>query len=299
MNAWVASEVQSKHHRIAVTLFPIAVFLGYLGPFIFGMGMLVFFLVTSFKMLKKMLIYMLILGAISAAIPVLAPVIFIVMLVFFIMRIGYVIKNWRPFVAGLIVYGGAGIILARTEHASFILRGLSFSLLVESVIVAFISYLVLNQTLKWLYTFGYTSYSALGIMGSAPLIVISFILPFLKLHIGGDGFAPDGAVGHAGHAGHSTGSIGHQGDTYADGVTVKHVQGAESGQPLVGVKAHVRTAPDGDVTNNLSYQGPDAKAPNMEDLVGVKAHVRTAPDGDVTNNLSYQGPDAKAPNTED
>ena len=34
------------------------------------------------------------------------------------------------------------------------------------------------------------------------------------------------------------------------------------------------------------------------DTVAVKGYVRTAPDGDVTNNLSYHGPDAKTVNVE-
>jgi hypothetical protein len=66
---------------------------------------------------------------------------------------------------------------------------------------------------------------------------------------------------------------------------------------MVAVKGHVRTVPDGDVTNNLSYHGLDAKPVNPE-TVAVKGYVRTAPDGDVTNNLSYHGPDAKPVNVE-
>lgn len=45
------------------------------------------------------------------------------------------------------------------------------------------------------YKNGYESYVALGIMGSAPLIIISFLLPFLKIHIGdpivGETYAPE------------------------------------------------------------------------------------------------------------
>ncbi|MEC4630647.1 hypothetical protein VSS86_23230, partial [Bacillus safensis] len=57
--------------------------------------------------------FMLILGIISVILPFLAPIIFIVMLVLFFMRIQFVLKNWRPFLAGLLVYGIAAILLAR------------------------------------------------------------------------------------------------------------------------------------------------------------------------------------------
>ncbi|SCM92576.1 Uncharacterized protein BWINRASL_00861 [Bacillus mycoides] len=287
MKEWIASQKETNHHKIAITLFPISLFLGYIHPGLFGFGLFLFFIITSFKLLKKMLFFMLILGIISVILPFLAPIIFIVMLVLFFMRIQFVLKNWRPFLAGLLVYGIAAILLARMSFDPTI-ASLAYdsspSKLMESIIVSALGFIGLRATLIWLYGHNYSSYAALGIMGSVPLIIISFILPFLKMHVGGDVYVAEPGVvdGHA-----VTGeTVVHSSDAHiAKGTNVQHVQ------------SYVRTAPDGDVTNNLSYHGPDAKPVNPE-TVAVKGYVRTAPDGDVTNNLSYHGPDAKPVNPE-
>ncbi|WP_433774512.1 hypothetical protein [Bacillus wiedmannii] len=320
MEEWIASQKETNHHKIAIALFPISLFLGYIHPGLFGLGLFLFFIITSFKLLKKMLFFMLILGIISVILPFLAPIIFIVMLVLFFMRIQFVLKNWRPFLAGLLVYGIAAILLARMSFdptSASLAYDSSPSKLIESIIVSGLGFIGIRTTLIWLYGHNYSSYAALGIMGSVPLIIISFILPFLKMHVGGDVYVAEPGVvdGHA-----VTGeTVVHSSDAHiTKGTNVQHVQSYVRTAPdgdvtnnlsyhgpdakpvnpdMVAVKAHVRTAPDGDVTNNLSYHGPDAKPVNP-DMVAVKAHVRTAPDGDVTNNLSYHGPDANFVNVE-
>ncbi|OQR55135.1 hypothetical protein [Bacillus sp. CDB3] len=320
MEEWIASQKETNHHKIAITLFPISLFLGYIHPGLFGFGLFLFFIITSFKLLKKMLFFMLILGIISVILPFLAPIIFIVMLVLFFMRIQFVLKNWRPFLAGLLVYGIAAILLARMSFdptSASLAYDSSPSKVMESIIVSGLGFIGIRTTLIWLYGHNYSSYAALGIMGSVPLIIISFILPFLKMHVGGDAYVAEPGVvdGHA-----VTGeTVVHSSDAHiTKGTNVQHVQSYVRTAPdgdvtnnlsyhgpdakpvnteMVAVKGHVRTAPDGDVTNNLSYHGSDAKPVNP-DMVAVKGHVRTAPDGDVTNNLSYHGPDANLVNVE-
>ncbi|RLQ94890.1 hypothetical protein [Falsibacillus albus] len=276
MNDWVIDQATSTRHKVAIYLFAFIVFLSYVNPLFAAVGLVFFFLVTSFKMLKKMLLFMLIIGGISVALPFLAPIVLIIMIVLFFMRISYVIKNWKPFIAGLLVYGSAALVISRTISTNLYSYGFSWF---EPFVVSVIAFFMLNAVLKWLYRNGYSSFSALGIMGSVPLIIISFVLPFLKIHIGGldgtdggihttgDGFtSPDGHVMHAGETG--------------NGTTLQHV------------KAHVRTAPDGDPTNNLSYHGSDAKPPDTDNLVYVKDYVRTVPDGNLINNLSHHGAEA-------
>ncbi|WP_309087174.1 hypothetical protein [Domibacillus sp.] len=288
---WVADQSQTTHHKTAIYLFPLVVFLGYLHPILFSIGLIIFFLVTSFKLLKSMLFWMLILGGISAVLPFLAPVIFIIMVVLFIKRIGYVVSNWRPFVAGLLLYGVSGGLIGRSTYLHTYSL-LSPSIVIEGVIISVLSFVCLRLLLRWLYQFNYTSYAALGIMGSVPVIIIAFVLPFLKLHIGGDFFSAETTV--------ETKPV--SGEAYTEtkigtGEVVATRTVIPTEQPLVHVNDHVRTVPDGEPTNNLSYDGSDKKAPNQE-LVSVKEHVRTAPDGDPTNNLSYDGPDKRAPNEE-
>ncbi|WP_172794974.1 hypothetical protein, partial [Bacillus cereus] len=50
----------------------------------------------------------------------------------------------------------------------------------------------------------------------------------------------------------------------------------------VAVKGYVRTAPDGDVTNNLSHHGPDAKTVNVE--TQGNDYVKTSLDGDTATS---------------
>ncbi|MFD1019624.1 hypothetical protein [Thalassobacillus hwangdonensis] len=280
MNQWVQEQSETGHHRTAIYSFPLVVFLGYLHPVLFIGGLILFFLITSFKMLKSMLLWMVVLGVISFVLPFLAPIIFIIMVVLFIMRIGYIWKNWRPFVSGILFYGISAGLIGRSEYLhSYQFYGIQTSTITEGVIVSIISFFALNGLLRWLYRHDYTSYAALGIMGSVPVIIVAFILPFLKLHVGGDFFATETKPVH--------------GEVYMETKTATGepigTRAVTAGEPpLVHVQEHVRTAPDGDPTNNLSYDGPDKKAPNGE-LVHVQEHVRTAPDGDPTNNLSYRG----------
>jgi hypothetical protein len=277
----IKEQTKTTHHKMAVFLLPLVIFLGYLQPVLFCIGLFIFFIVTSFKMLKSMLFWMIILGLISVILPFLAPIIFIIMIVLFFMRIGYVVTNWRPFVSGLILYGLAAFLIAR----SFYYYNYAYSLsgaMVEGLFASILSFIGLQFLLRWLYRYGYSSYAALGIMGSVPVIIIAFVLPFLKLHVGGDFFASETVI--------ETKPM--SGDAYAETkMSTGEPVGSRaplSSETLVYVKDHVRTAPDGDPTNNLSYDGPDKKAPNSQ-LVHVGEHVRTAPDGDLTNNLSYQG----------
>ena len=188
-------------------------------------------------------------------IPVLAPIIFIVMVILFIMRIGFVKNNWKPFLSGICFYGYMGLLIYRSQQ--YYEDGvLSQSLLTEAVMMSFISLILIRTILIKLYNNGYECYQSLGIMGSAPLIIISFILPFLKMHIGGDIFVGETTV--------TEGNTSYTNDT-------------------TFIREHIRTAPDGDVRNSLSYTGPDKTPPNNQ-LVEVKSHIRTLPNETIIEN---------------
>lgn len=277
---WVQEQTETTHHIVATYLFPLVVFLGYIHPSLFMMGLGIFFLVTSFRLLKSMLLWMLILGGISVVLPFLAPVIFIIMIILFFMRIGFVIRNWRPFISGLFLYGIAGVLMGRSTYLSAY-SFLSIGTLIEGAIMSVVAFIGIRLLLRWLYQYNYTSYGALGIMGSVPVIIIAFVLPFLKLHVGGDFFTGDAVV--------ETKPV--TSDAYTDvkmGATTGTTTGTVYSDNHVHVKQHIRSAPDGDPTNNLSYHGPDKKMPSGN-YVLVSEHVRTAPDGDPTNNFSYRG----------
>ena len=44
MEEWIASQKETTHHKIAIILFPITLFLGYIHPGLFGFGLFLFLL---------------------------------------------------------------------------------------------------------------------------------------------------------------------------------------------------------------------------------------------------------------
>lgn len=121
--------------------------------------------------------------------------------------------------------------------------------------------MLLVHLFLWMaYRKGYESRTALTVLFGLPLVVISFLLPFLKILGAFDGaaFSDTGHTGHMGGEGfHGTG----EGYVPADGhpVPVHPVNGYIRSTPGGGttyVHPHVATNPDGILENNLSYHGP-------------------------------------------
>jgi len=121
---------------------------------------------------------MAIIGILLAILPFLAPLAIILMIILFITRIGYVKANWRPIVGGLLLYGSAFPLLARTQ--SFYFMG---GTIIEPILMGVFGAFLLHVMMKWIYSHGYSASRAFGIMGSVPVVIVAFILPFLKLHI--------------------------------------------------------------------------------------------------------------------
>lgn len=175
---WVQGQKRSSLHVTAVILYAIIIFISFFSTIGLVIGYISFFLFTSIKMVWKMLIFMSILAIVLAVLPFLAPVAIIVMIILFFMRIGFVMENWRPIVAGLVLYGSSIPLFAISR--SFYFYGGN---VIQPLLFAIMGGVALHFVLKYLYSYGYTSQNALGIMGNVPLVIISFILPFLKLHI--------------------------------------------------------------------------------------------------------------------
>ncbi|MGB2992477.1 MAG: hypothetical protein WBB47_07595 [Paenisporosarcina sp.] len=173
---WVSSHAKSEVHWASVVAFGLILFFSYQWtPFLF-IGFAAFLLITSFHMIWKMLIFIALISIVLAVLPFLAPLAIIVMIVLFIMRISYVIENWRPVVMGLILYGSSIPLFASVQGY----YGYGFGL---PLFVAILGAILLHVGLSWLYTYGYSTKTALGIMGSVPIVILAFILPFLKLHV--------------------------------------------------------------------------------------------------------------------
>lgn len=258
-----SAQVKTFHHQVALWGIPIMIISGYVHPYLLWIGLAFFFLFTSFKRLKSILYWLFIILGVSIAFPPLAPFLFILMIIFFVFRIGFIATHWRPFLYGLLFYSLMAFIVNDSwnlyqYHTSFfdaILYHFDFYFIYSKLWIgiglAFVTTVLLHMMLIDCYKNGYGSEVALGMMGSVPLIIISLLLPFLKIPIG---------------------------ELFMDTHVAK--------DPVVTtektyVKPHVRTAPDGIKENNFSYDRPDKIAPNSE-TVHVRGYWRSVP-GESSN----------------
>ena len=168
--------------------------------------MLGFFLMSMFKILKSMIIGMIIATVLTAILQMIFPPtalifigLFILMLLF---RAKFLIQNWRALVAGLYTYGiylfvvianallykagGAGLVMmiCGIFSADAAQYGSFMSLIVAGLIAFFLTR-GLHKKFLWLHSHGYDTNRALLIMGITPMIMLSIILPFLKIRING------------------------------------------------------------------------------------------------------------------
>lgn len=293
-------------HAGFLVLYFIALVLSGTSPLFAAGAALVFFLVTSFQVLKMIVVLAVIIGGLCVLFPFLAPVAFILAVVFFVLRIRFIIRNIYAILAGAYMYG----LLAAFGASHIGLLGYAAYALAAAAV------LVLHVILKWLYRMGYTTKQAFGIMGLVPLLVVAFVLPFLKIPVvHGDVVvspdvypdappAPD--VAHGGVAVRpavypgtaASPDIVHDGivvrpHIYPDGVTPDVVHSGITVYPGAGISYD---AVHGAHVNHSSYINPYADEPTVTvrpyikgDGTVVKGHVRTAPDEVESNNLSYRG----------
>ena len=293
-------------HAGFLVLYFIALVLSGTSPLFAAGAALVFFLVTSFQVLKMIVVLAVIIGGLCVLFPFLAPVAFILAVVFFVLRIRFIIRNIYAILAGAYMYG----LLAAFGASHIGLLGYAAYALAAAAV------LVLHVILKWLYRMGYTTKQAFGIMGLVPLLVVAFVLPFLKIPVvHGDVVvspdvypdappAPD--VAHGGVAVRpavypgtaASPDIVHDGivvrpHIYPDGVTPDVVHSGITVYPGAGISYD---AVHGAHINHSSYINPYADEPTVTvrpyikgDGTVVKGHVRTAPDEVESNNLSYRG----------
>ena len=293
-------------HASFLVLYFIALVLAGMSPLFAAGAALVFFFVTSFQVLKMIVVLAVMIGGLCVLFPFLAPVAFILAVVFFVIRIRFIIRNIYAILAGAYVYG----VLAAFGASHIGLLGYTTYALAAAAV------LVLHVILKQLYRMGYTTTQAFGIMGLVPLLVIAFVLPFLKIPVvhGDVAVSPDvypdappaPDVAHGGVAVRpavypgtaASPDIVHDGivvrpHIYPDGVTPDVVHSGITVYPGAGISYD---AVHGAHINHSSYINPYADEPTVtvrpyikEDGTFVEGHVRTSPDEVESNNLSYRG----------
>lgn len=204
-----------------------------------------------------------------------ALIFIIIGIVFFILRIRYVIQNAQLLASGFLVYMVYYELFSdrmrlgwELVEACYRVVTLGHLIPIPWWLLHFLSYLALllaaglpvllvHLLLRFSYRKGYESRSALTVLFGLPLVVISFLLPFLKILGAFEGTAFTDA-GHTGGDGvHGTDGFHGTGDGHP--VPVHHVNGYFRSSPDGGttyVHPHVATNPDGILENNLSYHGP-------------------------------------------
>ena len=203
----LTKQVTAKHYvflliwglTLTFALFKHSLWLGV--AFMFG-----FFLISVFKILDTMIITTIIAFVLTLILEIFFPPtaviftgLFVVML---LLRAKFLIQNWRALVAGLYTYGVylfvvvANALLFKASGAGFVMMiggifsadaaryGSFTSLIIAGVLAIFLTR-GLNRKFSWLYSHGYDTNRALLIMGLTPMIVISIVLPFLKIKING------------------------------------------------------------------------------------------------------------------
>lgn len=222
------------------------------------LGYGLFFLFTAWPLLKFMIVMTLLLSAAVTLFPPLAPFVLVLMAIFFILRIRFVWKHRWPMLFGLLFYG-AGAVIGLAPEVLAVLPMVLGSLwgfpgvYLGALATAIIGAGILHFMLRFLYGRGYSARDALGLMGSVPLIILAFILPFLKI-AGAEGFFGDTVTFHEPMP---TGEGPVPAPDPLPEAPLHHVEGYVRSGPSgpVYVQSHWQTNPDAILQNNLSYQG--------------------------------------------
>lgn len=285
---WVKLQSSKFLHWFAVVCFGVTIFAGFQSITLLFAGLIIFSLATSIPVMWRnigMLIFCLILAGVCALIPTLAPIAILVMIALYIKRIVLVFENWRPILAGVIVYGLPLIVFSSLFGSGVVILGLPFQFIVCFAFMAGIHFL-----LKWQYKWNYDVPTALSLMGIVPLLILAFVLPFLKLHIGFDSHDISADTPHPVPS--------------LDAHPVSVFTDTQAASAIVDAQAASTIAANG-TPNMILHQSVTTVDTNLMHIDSVKAplgyhivheYIQTNPDGIEANNLSHPGgPDPSAP----
>lgn len=179
-----------------------------------------FFLITTYKLFGKLIIFMVAVFLLTAIFPPLAALIAGASLIIFLLKIRFLWNNWRALLVGMYAYGVyllvvlfnnffynhaviriagkiIGFFQAGSEAAIFLVgeNGVETTQLmvlygtnaarIASYVFPLLLTVIFHLLLRWLYAHGYSTDRAFYIMGLTPLIMMAFILPFIKIDIDG------------------------------------------------------------------------------------------------------------------
>ncbi len=273
--AWAKTQSKTIDHKIAVILYSIICGLVVIKPNIAFWGPFIFFIITALTKMGDMLSYMIFSMIVTTIASLINPVLgFIVSAVFLLMKISNFIKNWKAIFAGVFIYLLPTLLFYKigyyliypVNHLLYESNG-SYQLiqLIDILIIGGFGGLILHIILNWLYRNEYSSKSALATMGSAPLIILLLIIPFIINAVGD--FIDD--IINAGGMADDFISFrdGYNQDYYTEMDTID-LDGDGINDNIHQVRGHYRSTPSGGVT----YVDP---------------HIRTNPNSIVSDNISH------------
>lgn len=170
--------VQQTLFWVAVGVYSLLLLIGSVQPIIGIIGLLLLGVAALFKVIIRnfqVIGILLLLGIAAMAIPFLLIIYIPVLLYFFIKRLGYLFQHFGLVMAGLFIY---------FFPIGMMVNGASESTPAVGVIIPVALFPIILKS--FVDNRGYTVQKALEIMSEAPILIISIVLPFLKLNIGAD-----------------------------------------------------------------------------------------------------------------
>jgi len=269
-NAWINFQSRTLDHKVAIILYSILCGYTVINPSFAFWGPFIFFIITALTKMNAILssiIFSLVITTIASLInPILGV---ITSAIFLLMKISNFIKNWRALLAGMFIYFLPLLIVHKIGNYLFYIlpiHKMAYNLhlpysmiqLITCVIIGGFAGLILHITLTWLYRNQYSAKSALATMGSAPLIILLIILPFI---INAIGDLIDDVVSACSSTADDFITFSNEFDTIdldGDGINdnIHHVKGHYRSTPNGGityVDSHIRTDPNATITDNISY----------------------------------------------
>lgn len=267
-------------------------------------GVALLFLYYTWSKIWTIFLTAIVVSGAVAMFPFLAPIAFIAMLVLFFMRIDFILTNWRAVLTGFYMYfmylgvaytnyfgminfsnsfiyavfGGyytlVDIIneclfyLAVYFRQEFIYKLIHYT---SALVIGLAATFIFHLLMCWLYRHGYTTKTALPIMGSTPLLIILLLLPFIKAF---DGF--DASI-----------------DSVDTADTIDSVDSIDTVDVVHSAyTSDVPPPPGYHHTHDYTRMGADGN------LQHVRGYIATNPDEYVENNLSYNDAATNTPTAE-
>lgn len=270
--AWAKKQSKTMDHKIAVGLYAFICGFLIIKPSLAFWGPFIFFIITAMTKMRDMIAYMMVSIIITTIASFINPVLgFIVSALFLLMKITNFIKNWKGIVAGVFIYLLPILIVKRIGYYLIYPIGdmlyelnVSYQMiqLINSLIIGFFGGFILHITLIWLYRSEYSSKSALSTMGSAPLIILLIIIPFIVDAVGdiiddvlnAGGSMADDFISFKNGYNDDFETIDLDGDGIND--NIHQVRGHYRSTPSGGltyVDSHIRTNPNSIVSDNICY----------------------------------------------